>query len=259
MSAFPAVGTFCWPELATPDLEAAQAFYAALFGWTPDPVPSSGGTYLIWRKEGLQVGGAWQIPTGMDAPTIPPHWLTYVKVADVEATAKTARDLGGTVVRRPYDVMDLGRAALIADPEGTTFMLWQDGTHRGFDFQGPHGALGWTELACRQPDAAKAFYGGLFGWSFKDSDMGGFTYTEWMAGGSPVGGMMPMEGPEWEGVPSHWMPYFTVESVDSAAGHATSLGGSVCVPPTDIQGVGRFAVLGDPGGAFLSILKLDPS
>lgn len=256
MGHMPAIGTFCWPELGTPDLAGAQAFYTALFGWTADPVPTAMGTYVIWRLDGKQVGGAWQMPATMKEQGVPPHWLSYVKMADVEAAAAQVNALGGKVCSGPNDVMDLGRNLVIQDPDGATLALWQDGTHRGFETGGEPGSLCWTELMTRKPQEAAAFYAPLIGWGTRASTDMGFTYTHWQVEGRDVGGMMAMEGPEWEGVPAHWMPYFTVVDVDATAAQAASLGGSVCVPPQDIPGVGRFAVLGDPAGAFFSAIRL---
>ena len=125
------------------------------------------------------------------------------------------------------------------------------------------GAFVWNELSTRDAGAAKKFYGELLGWRFKegqvgaDSEGGGMTYSEIHVGDSPkgVGGLYQM-GPEFGEAPSHWMAYIAVDDVDAKAERVKELGGSVCVPPTDIPNVGRFCVINDPTGATLSLITL---
>lgn len=159
------------------------------------------------------------------------------------------------MVAEAFDVEGIGRMAVLKDPSGVGFSVWQDGLHRGTGTGFQTGAHCWTELMTRVPDQARAFYGGLFGWGVKESDMMGFTYVEFLAAGVPVGGLMPMAGAEWEGVPDHFMQYFTVEDAAASAALATKLGGKVCVPPSPIPGVGHFAILDDPAGATFGILQ----
>ena len=120
-----------------------------------------------------------------------------------------------------------------------------------------HGTFCWNELMTNDSDACKGFYSGLFGWQYKDGDLPGVPYSEIHQGGMPFGGMMKM-GEEFGATPPHWMSYISVNSVDETAAKVTELGGNVCVPPTDIPNVGRFAVINDPSGATLSIITLAP-
>jgi predicted enzyme related to lactoylglutathione lyase len=106
----------------------------------------------------------------------------------------------------------------------------------------------------RDTASAKAFYTDLFGWSTKESDF--MAYTEWMNGGQPIGGMLPMEGAQFEGVPPLWMIYFMVEDCDATTERAQSLGGNIHVPPTDIPNTGRFSVIQDPQGATFAVIKM---
>jgi predicted enzyme related to lactoylglutathione lyase len=119
----------------------------------------------------------------------------------------------------------------------------------------PHGTFCWNELATTDPAAAKTFYGELFGWQFKESDAGGMTYAEIVAGGEHVGGLY-RPGPEQGGAPPHWMAYVSVDDVDARAARAAELGGKVCVGPMDIPNVGRFCVITDPTGAAISLITL---
>jgi len=119
------------------------------------------------------------------------------------------------------------------------------------------GTFCWTELATRDVETAKKFYSELIGWTTRDQDMAGFTYTVLMPAGSDeqVGGIMSMTGPQWEGVPPHWMPYIAVEDVDDRADKCVELGGKIKIKPTDIPNVGRFCVIEDPTGAVVSLFQ----
>jgi predicted enzyme related to lactoylglutathione lyase len=116
-------------------------------------------------------------------------------------------------------------------------------------------AFCWGELATRDPQRAKLFYGGLFGWSMKEST-DPMPYTELMNGQQPIGGIMAMEGPQWTGVPPHWLIYFMVDDCDRTAAKAKEAGATFKVPPMDIPRVGRFSVIQDPQGAVFAIIKL---
>ena len=109
----------------------------------------------------------------------------------------------------------------------------------------------WHDLVTKDAARAQTFYAQLFGWTFQESQMAGFSYRMIMAGPGPIGGIM-----QEPSIPmAHWMPYVAVEDVDSAAKKCKELGGSVCVGPTDIPNTGRFAVIGDPQGGYLSIYR----
>ena len=133
---------------------------------------------------------------------------------------------------------------------GIAFALWEARGHIGIRLAGEPGSLCWTEIVTRDPEGAKAFYGGLFGWTFKASDVSGPTeYHEIHREDQAIGGLLPMKGQWWGDVPPHWMPYFFVSDCDAYAAKAAQLGGGAVVPPTDIPHVGRFAVLRDDQGA----------
>ncbi len=119
------------------------------------------------------------------------------------------------------------------------------------------GTFCWTELATRDVEAAKKFYTELIGWETEESDIGEGKYTVLKIPGQKcsVGGMMAMDGPQWEGLPSHWMPYIAVNDIDDRAKKCVELGGTVKVPPMDIPTVGRFCVIADPTGAVISLFQ----
>jgi uncharacterized protein len=112
-------------------------------------------------------------------------------------------------------------------------------------------------LATTDPAGAAAFYTRLFGWKTKpETGVAEAQYTEWVNGSSSMGGLLPMKGDQWQGVPQHWMIYITVADCDERAARAGQLGGKVCVAPTDIPNVGRFSVVADPQGAAFSIIQM---
>ncbi len=250
MSAAP-LGHFCWPELFTPDLAAAKAFYTALFGWSYTDVPSAAGNYTLAKVGEDQVAGAFQAPESMG----PPRWNNYVQVASADESAERAKALGGTVIGGPFDVPDVGRMAILQDPGGAAIALWQSGKHSGATLWNAPGTLCWSELSTENLAAVKPFYEGLFGWRLDTKTGDGMVYTEIYVGEQPIGGVY---APQKPGIPSRWLPYFAVANCDASARIIVEKGGQVLAPPMDIPEVGRFAYVQDPGGAAFHIIALAP-
>jgi len=252
-------GSFCWPELATPDAAKAKAFYAGLFGWEPVDVPTAGGAYALLKLRGKDVAALRTLSGPELEQKVPSHFMTYVSTASVDASAAKAAELGGKVCHGPFDVEGVGRMAVVSDPEGVVFALWEARGHIGAQLVGEENTLCWTELGSRDPDAATAFYGGLFGWTFEASGASGpGEYVEIRREGQEIGGILPMRGDGWGGVPARWGPYFFVTDCDAVAANAAKLGGAAVVPPTDIPHVGRFALLRDDQGAHFSVIAMAP-
>lgn len=250
-------GTFAWPELATTDQKAGVAFYRALFGWDlNDQSMGPGETYSMFQVRGKPVAAAYTLRRDERTAGIPPHWNAYVTVADVDEAATKAASLGATILAKPFDVMDAGRMAVIQDPTGAVFQVWQARKHIGAMILNEPGALCWTELNTRDTKAAEAFYTKMFGWTAKHSAPGApMEYTEFNNDGQPSIGMMPINEHMPAHVPSYWMPYFQVTDADASAAKARELGGNVMVPPQDIPKTGRFAILTDPQGAMFAVFK----
>jgi uncharacterized protein len=253
-------GTFSWPELATTDQKAGVAFYTALFGWGVNEQPiGPTDVYAMFTLRGREVGAAASLRPEERQHSVPPHWNSYVTVENVDETARRAPELGGKILAPPFDVMDAGRMAVLQDPTGAVFQVWQPKRHIGARVLREPGALTWTELSTRDTKAAEKFYTQLVGWSAKVGGEGVSAYTEFTPKGAsyPVAGMMDSAayGPHGANVPPHWLPYFQVTDVDATANNAKVLGGRLFVPPSDIPNVGRFAVLQDPQGAVFAIFK----
>ncbi len=156
-------GVPCWVDTSQPDPEAALPFYSGLFGWEFEDVMPEGseGKYFIGRIRGGDVAAVGSIPNG--APPVA-MWNTYVWVRSADETAAKIRDAGGRVVIEPFDVMDAGRMAVLTDPEGAAFFVWQAYNQKGAKIVNEHGSLNFNGLATRDPEGAKAFYGAVFGW-----------------------------------------------------------------------------------------------
>ena len=250
-------GTPSWADVASPDPEAARAFYGGLFGWTgePSPEPEAMG-YTVFMLADAAVAGLG--PTWGD---MPPLWSTYVTVADVDQALAETIAAGGQVLMEAMDVLDAGRMAVIADPSGAALSLWQPMNHIGAEARMELNSMCWAELNTRDPEGAAAFFGKLFGWDAQaveapaDGDGGGMQYIQFLMDDLAVGGMIVMDEHWPDEVPPHWMVYFAVDDCDAAAARVAELGGQVCVPPTDIP-PGRFAVVNDPHGAVFSIIAM---
>jgi len=249
-----APGTPSWTDLQTSDPVAAKSFYAALFGWEYDDrlaghdADGNEAVYSMATKNGKHVAAIASLPM----PGVPPHWNTYVTVADVDATAAQVPGAGGTVLMGPFDVVDAGRMAVIADPTGAMLCLWKAKDHIGASLVNEHGTLSWEEVMTPDVSAATAFYAKIFGWEAVPVDAGGMDYTELKLDGRGIGGAMKLPMP---GMPPAWGIYFAVDDADKAAEVAAANGGTVLQPPTDIP-PGRMAVVADPAGAMFNIIKL---
>jgi len=115
-------GAISWSELVTPDVEAAKAFYAELFGWDLDTAPMEGTDYTVVKVAGKAVGGMMKTPPNMP-PGVPPHWGLYITVEDVQATVAKIQELGGSVWVPPTDIPKVGTFAVVADPQGAVFSV----------------------------------------------------------------------------------------------------------------------------------------
>jgi uncharacterized protein len=245
-----------WVDLATTDVDAAAAFYGALFGWQFQSAGPDAGGYGMFTLNGKTVAAAGPL-TEQDAA---PSWTTYFYTQDADATADAVRKAGGSVRVEPMDVFTAGRMAQFTDPGGALFAVWQPGDVTGLEAVNDPGTLCWTELNAGDVAAARSFYQATFGWVTEDMPMGDFTYTVIRpAGGgeqSAQGGIMPLT-PDMAatGVTPSWRVYFEVADCDAAVATATRHGGSTAVPATDIPGVGRFAQLIDPAGAMFAVIK----
>jgi predicted enzyme related to lactoylglutathione lyase len=244
-----ATGKFCWFEYVSKDAQKAQGFFGELFNWGVQKVPMPDGAYDMISVGDRTIGGYLPTPEG-----VPPqaHWLTHLQVADARATAKQVESLGGKIMKQPFQVGEFGTMAVAIDPHGAAFALWQPAKAEPEPAPADN-TFCWNELASVAPEKSVAFYTAIGGTTSKGQDMGPMgTYHVLSTGETPRAGIMKQMMPEQ---PHAWLPYVAVANADATAEKAKKLGGQVIVPPTDIPGVGRFAVLLDTQGAALGILK----
>jgi predicted enzyme related to lactoylglutathione lyase len=240
-------GVPSWVDLGTPDPTKAAEFYSALFGWTVQQGPPEAGGYAIAELRGRPVAGL-----GPQQNPGPPVWSTYVNVDDADKAVAAATEAGGTVFVPPMDVMEVGRMAFFADPVGAVIGVWQPGAHKGAGIVNEPGTLTWNELVTTDTAAAQQFYEKVFGWGAVTHGEGAGAYTEFQVAGRSIAGMMakPAEMPD---MPPYWGVYFNVADTDATAKRVGELGGTVMMPPRDIE-PGRFAVVADQTGAMFQVL-----
>ncbi len=241
-----------WVDLSTTGVELVRPFYEGLFGWTSSDTPTPmGPEYTRFFKDGKAVAGMWPQPQA--ATGSPSSWMTLMFVPDVDAVTGRVPALGGHVLMAPMDVMTEGRMAVVTDPSGAVFGLWQSIDHMGAEVYNQPGSLTWNELQTRDLAAASQFYQDLLGWRWDSDDTGYWiAHVDSKPGDSMAAGAMTMpEGVPAE-APSMWLCYFAVDDCDLAVARAVDLGGRVFVPPMDM-GPGRFAGIVDPAGAMFML------
>ncbi|MGW5098572.1 VOC family protein [Streptomyces nodosus] len=244
-----------WLDISTPDIDGATAFYGGLFDWQFRSAGPDAGGYGFFQLSGRTAAGGM----GSTGEMGPPSWTLYFRTPDAQSTAEAAEQAGGTVLFPPMDVMGEGHMAVLADPAGVPFGLWQPGRIKGIEVAGERGSLCWIELYTPDIARAAAFYHRTLGWETEGVPFPGGTYTCLSAEGRGAedgfGGMIPSaEDPVTAGSP-YWLPYFEVADPDTTVSRAQGLGGTLLMPATDVAGVGRIARLADPYGAQFAIIK----
>ena len=246
-------GRFIWHELVTTDPEAAATFYSKVVPWkTQDSgLPS----YTLWMAGKTQIGGLTGLPES--GAGTPPHWIIYIATPDVDATVADAESLGGKVVKEPTDIPNMGRFAVMTDPQGATFAVY---TPPGPPPEGSEGAkpgpgeFTWHELATTDAEAALEFYTELFGWEKGEGhDMGGMgTYHLINHQGAQVGGVYNLQG---AATPAHWLSYVQVTDCSKATDVAKDAGARVLNGPMEVPGGSWITMLEDPQGGSFAVVE----
>lgn len=247
------LGRFVWHDLMTTDPGAAQSLYAALAGWGTEPWPDPGNPYVMWTVDSDRVGGTMRLPDDAVQRGAAPHWLSYIETPSVDETATEAKKLGATVMVPPTDIPNVGRFAVLSDPQRAQFAIFtplsgstsRAGRPRPGDFS-------WHELATTDAQAALEFYRALFKWDDAGSTEigGGQQYLMFGQGDVPMGGIYQItdDAP----MPTAWLPYIHVKSADGAARALEEHGGQVLNGPMDVPGGDRIVMGRDAQGALVA-------
>jgi predicted enzyme related to lactoylglutathione lyase len=269
-------GVPCWVDTTQPDPDAAAEFYGGLFGWDFEEAMPAGseGRYLIARLRGGDVAAVSSQPEGAPTQAV---WNTYIWVENADEAAAKGREAGGSVLGEPFDVMEAGRLAVLADPEGAAFSVWQAREHKGARIVNEPGSLTFNVLNTRDPEATKRFYGAVFGWTTLDLGAGEFWalpgYGEYLETLMPgvrertaalgaagfedvVAAITPLTGDDPD-TAAYWSVTFSTGDADATAAKAAELGGTVVAPPVDAP-YSRMTVLRDPQGATFAATKFVP-
>lgn len=251
-------GEFVWYELMTTDPKAAQEFYTDVVGWGTAPFENASGMdYTMWTKGESRIGGVMELPEEARKGGSPPHWIGYVAVPDVDATAKKTKELGGKVYHGPEDIPGVGRFAVLADPQGAVFCAFKGAQEmQEKEGQPGPGEVSWHELATTDYEAAFAFYNALFGWDKQQAmDMGeAGVYQMYGIGEKMLGGIYDKSA-EQPGPPA-WLYYTVIDDLDGAVKKIEKNGGQVIVGPMEVPGGSRVAVGLDPQGAAFGLHEL---
>jgi predicted enzyme related to lactoylglutathione lyase len=256
-------GVPCWVETLQPDPPAALGFYGALLGWEfPEPGPMPGGLpgdYFVAQVEGREVAGIGTLPD-LGGPPIP-SWNTYVRVVDADAAVERATNAGGRLLIGPLDASEDGRLAVLADPAGAAFSVWEARDRAGAQLVNQPGTWAMSSLHTPDPAGASAFYSALFGWqseAIPGTPLTLLRLPDYLGGepGQPIPpDVVAVMTPAAPAVPTHWNVNLRVDDTDAVAAHAAELGGTVLAPPMDTPGF-RSAVLADPQGAAFSVSQV---
>jgi uncharacterized protein len=240
------VGKFVWHEQVSSDPEQAQDFYTQLLGWETELFKAGEVDYAMISSGGQTHGG---FATAMEGAP-PPHWLSHVRVEHLDEVIETAKSAGGRLAAGPFEMNEVGRIAIITDPQGAHVSLYEP------EREGPasEGVFVWDELATSNADDAQRFYGEVFGWTTTDMgpDYGGYRIFNHRETG--IAGLMTLP----DDAPPRWQPYIAVEDPDATTAKAKELGASALLEPMDVAKVGRIGVLRDPQGATFGIINPNP-
>lgn len=251
-------GRFLWHELLTTDPKAAVKFYGQVVGWKTeawDKNPS----YVMWMTERGPIGGVMQLPDEAKAMGAPPHWLTYIGTPDIDATVDAAVRLGARVLKAATTVPEVGRWAVLADPQGAVFAPFTPESPMPQSDTPQVGEFSWHELATTDGGAAFGFYEQVFGWQKTDAmDMGpAGVYQMFGWGGKSMGGIY--KPAKESGTPPHWLPYAHIPDTNKAVETVKQAGGKVVNGPMEVPGGDQIAVCTDPQGVAFAVHSAKPA
>jgi predicted enzyme related to lactoylglutathione lyase len=247
-------GRFSWHELMTTDPVAAQSFYREVIGWTTQKYEGGIADYTMWVAGETPLGGVMTLPEAAVAMNTPPHWLAYIDVVDADATINQAVSLGAAVLVPAKTVDQVGRFAVLADPQGAVFAIIANASPLPPEHEPAKLEFCWHELTTTDVNAAIKFYETIFGWQQqREFDMGPDKgiYHIFGKGQFTYGGMM--NKPEGYNMPPSWLHYIEVDSADAATERAINAGGKVMIGPMEVPGGARISIMTDPQGVVFAV------
>lgn len=247
-------GTPCWIDCQVDDTTAARDFYSALFGWEVQDGPAEAGGYLMATLDGRAAAGIGPKPADMGA--MPSVWTTYFAADRADKIAERVSEAGGQVFMPPFDVLDVGRMFIAADPAGGVFGVWEAKAHHGCAVFNQHGAYCWNELHSPAYDQAHVFYNKVFDWQYNEIGDGvNLIYSTFALPGDSheLGGIMDASAMK---TPPYWLTWIQVDDADGSLNRATELGASVIMGPDDSP-FGRMGILQAPQGEVFGMI--DPA
>jgi predicted enzyme related to lactoylglutathione lyase len=248
--------SFVWYELMSSDVAAAKAFYTKVVGWKTQDMPMPGMTYTILSAGDTQVGGMMTLPKDACDAGMKPCWGSYIEVDDVDGAASKVRSLGGKIYAAPADIPNVGRFAVVADPQGASFNLFKPAQPGERKVSSEPGFIGWHELHTNDAPKAFDFYSAMFGWLKGDAmDMGPMgKYQLFTIGGAAVGAMFNSPAAHANAAPRFWMYYFNVGDIDAAAKRVGDGGGKIMFGPQQVPGGSWIVQAMDPQGAAFALV-----
>ncbi|WP_374007136.1 VOC family protein [Leifsonia sp. LS-T14] len=243
-------GTPIWVDLQSADPRAAVTYYRELFGWQVGEALRETGGFALATARGVAVAALGPLPSA-DAPTT---WTAYFAVDDLQGAADAVRNGGGSVLLEPGEPVPGIRLAIVADPAGAVFGLWQRRERNEPWLRDEPGAVDWLELVAAEPESTFAFYESVLGVAVSEMKVGEEPYGLFDVGDTSVAGAYTSDGSR----PATWLVYFNVADLDAAVVRATELGGTLRTEPLSAPGVGRWAEIVDPQGAVFALLEPEP-
>jgi uncharacterized protein len=251
LSPTPLLGKFIWRDLVTENPDAVKPFYAGLFGWTYEETTALGAPYTLVKSDGQVIGGISK--TRRPRPDQPvSQWLSFMSVADVDRAVAQTRSAGGSVVVGPLDLPNVGRGAVVLDPDGAPLGLLRSQRGDPADIAAPiANRFMWTEHLSRDPAASAAFYAALVGFEVRKLDFNGRPYWVLVKGRERAG---LLRNPIAVDRPI-WLPFVRVDDPAASAARTAQLGGRVLLAPRSDVRNGGTALIADPAGAMLALQK----
>lgn len=248
------VSTVGWVEMAATKLDDAAKFYSEIFEWSGElmnqdsPMP-----YSIMKAGNATVAGIYELTGEMKERGIPPHWLMYIIVEDVDETVKLIEKNKGKILQPAFDVDGVGRMAVVQDPAEAVFAIWSAAETSSGIGKGKYASC-WYELSTTDTEVCERFYNNVFGWSAKTDTSTGMDYIVFSTGEQMIGGMYKI--PEtMKGIPPNWVVYFEVPEFDATKDLALSKGAQLMGSVMEHENIGKFAYIQDPQGAVFAIIQ----